>query len=74
MFCASGCAWHDSHFPGQWSGIKDQCNGLCQFSVLDHVISFCGVGPKKKWASQIRTLDELKLQIEDTFATDPRTH
>jgi hypothetical protein len=74
MFCASVRAWHDSHSPGQWSGIKDQNNGLCQFSVLDHVISFCGVGPKKKCTSQIRTPDELKLQIRDAFATDPHTH
>lgn len=73
MFCASVCEWHDSHFPGQWRGIKDQHNGLCQFAAVDHVISFCGVGAKKKWTIQIRTLDELKLQIRDTFATDPCT-
>jgi hypothetical protein len=30
MFCASVHAWHDSHFPGQWSSIKDHHNGLCQ--------------------------------------------
>jgi len=61
MFCGPVHAWHDSHFPDQCSGIKDQHNGLCQFSVVVHVISFCGVGPKKKWSNQIRTVDELKL-------------
>jgi len=61
MFCASVHTWHDSHFLGQWSGIKDQHNGLCKLSVVVHVISFCGVCPKKKWSNQIRTLDELKL-------------
>jgi hypothetical protein len=40
MFNAPVCAWPDSHFPGQWRGIKDQHNGLYQVSVLDHVISF----------------------------------
>ena len=63
MFCASVRSWHDSHFPGEWSGIKDQHNGLCQVSFLILLVLFWGLTQRRSEPVKSRTPDELKLQI-----------